>query len=447
MRDNGLKRFNNRIAIFLLAIGLCMLAVPAIAEVPTAAFSGTPLTGTEPLTVSFTDSSTGDPTIWGWDFGDGGTSEEQNPNYTFDDPGTYTVSLVASNSDGNSSAETKTDYITVNIAAPVIDFSGSPTSGSPPPVSVSFTVTSTGGTPDIWSWDFGDGCSADTQTTSHTYNTSGEYDVSLTATNDGGTDTETKTDYINITHPVTAAPVASFTKSNTSGTAPLIVTFTSTSTNVDSSTEYLWDFGDGTTWPASTKTKIFSTVGTYTVRLNVSTANGESTTTQNVTVTAAASLPVASFYANKTSGYPPMTVKFYDTSSNSPTSWHWTFGTIGGTNTSLEQNPTFTYSESGYYNVTLKVFKSGVEGNDTEVKTNYIYVGTAATTATTATPTPTPTSTQVLPQMTAAFTEATTTATAVPTAAAPEGIFAEPYRINSVIEELVKLFKHMLGFG
>jgi subtilisin family serine protease len=80
---------------------------------PVAAFTGTPTSGTAPLTVNFTDQSTGSPTSWSWDFGDLGTSTAQNPAHTYTNPGTYTVSLTATNSVGSDN-ETKTNYITVN---------------------------------------------------------------------------------------------------------------------------------------------------------------------------------------------------------------------------------------------------------------------------------------------------------------------------------------------
>jgi PKD repeat protein len=77
-------------------------------------FSGSPQTGEAPLTVNFTDLSSGDITItsWAWSFGDGGTSTMQNPSYEYTTPGTYTVSLMVSGPDGSVS-ETKVNYITV----------------------------------------------------------------------------------------------------------------------------------------------------------------------------------------------------------------------------------------------------------------------------------------------------------------------------------------------
>jgi PKD repeat protein len=80
---------------------------------PIADFVGNPTSGVAPLTVDFTDLSTGDPTSWSWDFGDGvGGSALQNPSYIYNNPGTYTVELTATNTYG-SDTEIKTNYITV----------------------------------------------------------------------------------------------------------------------------------------------------------------------------------------------------------------------------------------------------------------------------------------------------------------------------------------------
>ncbi len=80
---------------------------------PTADFSAVPLAGPAPLTVDFTDSSSNNPTSWSWTFGDGGASTLQNPVYTYQNAGTYTVSLTASNT-GGSGTKTAANYITVS---------------------------------------------------------------------------------------------------------------------------------------------------------------------------------------------------------------------------------------------------------------------------------------------------------------------------------------------
>jgi hypothetical protein len=79
----------------------------------TANFSGSPTSGTAPLAVNFTDLSSGSPTSWSWNFGDGGTSIVKNPSHTYAAAGSYTVSLTATNACGSDN-ETKTGYITVS---------------------------------------------------------------------------------------------------------------------------------------------------------------------------------------------------------------------------------------------------------------------------------------------------------------------------------------------
>jgi len=164
---------------------------------PVAAFTADKTSGTEPLTVQFTD-TTQSPTSWSWNFGDGGSSTVRNPAHTFISPGTYTVSLSVTNAAGSDS-ETKIDYITVTAAetAPTSDFSANITSGSVP-LKVAFTDLSIGN-PTSWLWNFGDGTTSTSQNPTHTYSTSGSHTVTLTVSNTTGSDSETKLGYISTT--------------------------------------------------------------------------------------------------------------------------------------------------------------------------------------------------------------------------------------------------------
>jgi len=81
--------------------------------------------------------------------------------------------------------------------------------------------------------------------------------------------------------------------------------------------------------------------------------------------------PVANFSGTPTTGGAPLTVNFTDLSTNSPTSWSWSFP--GGTpSTSTAQNPTVVYNTPGNYNVTLTA--ANASGSDVDTKTNYISV-------------------------------------------------------------------------
>ena len=172
---------------------------------PVAEFYASPTSGTAPLAVQFTDASTNAPTAWSWTFGDGGTSDQQHPSHTYNEPGTYTVSLTATNA-GGSDTKTKTGHITVTapILPPVAGFWASPTTGTAP-LTVQFTDASTNA-PTAWSWNFGDGRTSIAQSPSHTYSTAGTYTVALTVTNAGGSDTETKNGYITVSAAPPTAP-------------------------------------------------------------------------------------------------------------------------------------------------------------------------------------------------------------------------------------------------
>ena len=163
--------------------------------VPVTAFSATPTVGSMPLTVGFTDQSTGSPTSWKWTFGDGNTSTEKNPVHIYNKSGRYSVTLTASNANG-SNALTKSSYISVSsvLPAPVSKFSASPSSGSMP-LTVRFTDQSTG-SPTSWKWTFGDGNTSTEKNPVHTYNKSGRYTVTLTASNANGSNALTKSSYI-----------------------------------------------------------------------------------------------------------------------------------------------------------------------------------------------------------------------------------------------------------
>src|SRR5688572_13482931 len=152
---------------------------------PVANFSANPVSGCAPMVINFTDLSTGNPTQWRWDLGNGTISFLKNPSVTYFNPGQYTVKLVVQNANGSDSL-TKTGYITI-FAQPVVNFTGSPLTGCfPLPVQFSDLSTPGSGTITQWQWDFGDGNSSNLQNPSHTYTAAGNYNLSLRVTNSNG---------------------------------------------------------------------------------------------------------------------------------------------------------------------------------------------------------------------------------------------------------------------
>ncbi len=174
------------------------IAVSIAGAAPVAAFTATPTNGTAPLAVNFTDQSVNNPTSWAWDFGDGTTSTQLNPTKTYTNAGSYTVKLTATNSYG-SDTHIKNNYIAVSIAGavPVAAFTATPTNGTAP-LAVNFSDQSAN-SPTSWAWDFGDGTTSTQQNPAKTYTTAGNYTVKLTATNNYGSDTHIKSNYVEVT--------------------------------------------------------------------------------------------------------------------------------------------------------------------------------------------------------------------------------------------------------
>ncbi len=162
---------------------------------PAASFTGAPTSGTEPLTVTFTDSSTGTITNRFWNFGDGSTSNNAGTTvqHTYTN-GTYNVTLVASGP-GGSSTNSRLNYVTVSIAPPVAAFSGSPNTGTEP-LAVTFTDSSTGAITNRF-WNFGDGSVTNTTNTTliHSYS-NGIYSVTLAVSGPGGANTNSQPNYV-----------------------------------------------------------------------------------------------------------------------------------------------------------------------------------------------------------------------------------------------------------
>lgn len=342
------------------------------ADIPIAKFSASVLVGFPPLTIPFIDESIGNNLSWSWNFGDGSTSNLQNPSHIFTQSGVYTICLMVKNNAGSDIAS-RLNYINVLFVQqkPVSSFNASPLTGTVP-IPINFMDTSIN-LPKKWLWDFGDGIKSNVQYPIHTYSSSGSFNVKLQVSNDAGHNTLVKEDYI-IVLPAAITPIASFFGAPITGSFPLSVDFTDASLNTP--TNWFWDFGDGTSSSLQNPNHVYTIIGTYNVSLTVLNNAGSNILTRPgyVNVISDNLIPNANFI-----GYPLIVninsaVAFTDLSTNNPTSWLWNFGDGA---TSTVQNPSHSYSTLGmYYTVTLVV--TNTYGTDTLILNDYIYVSSSS---------------------------------------------------------------------
>jgi len=399
---------------------------------PVADFTANQTSACGSIEVQFTDQSLYNPTSWLWDFGDGASSEEENPSHTYSTAGNYTVSLKATNSTGDNTI-TKTNYIKV-YANPTLMMTTTPETED---VTNNGTVTAnvSSGTP-TYTYHWEGYTETGNQLTSLS---AGEYCVTVTDNNSCSvSDCAT----VGFTH---VAPVADFEANQTSACGSLEVQFTDQSQYYP--TSWNWDFGDGETSIAQNPTHTYSTAGVYTVSLTATNVEGSSIETKTgyitvyanptvvltatnvswdatnngsvdlvvtggtppytyqwssstetgsqiaglsvgeycVTVTdnngcissecinvgqdAEPAIPQVDFNANITLACLGYEIQFSDLSTNQPTTWLWDFG---DGNTSTEENPTHIYENSGFYSVSLVV--ENEFGSNQLLKENYIYI-------------------------------------------------------------------------
>ncbi|MFC4262299.1 PKD domain-containing protein [Ferruginibacter yonginensis] len=310
--------------------------------------------------ITFTNTSTPNPSSVSWTFGDATTSTQINPIKIYTTPGTYNVTLV-SNFGGCS--DNITHSVTV-LPKPTASFVANTTSSCSAPLTVSFNNTSTSNVTNQWL--FGDGGTSTLTSPTHTYTTFGSYTVTLITTNSNGcSDTLVKTNYINI-----APIVASINNLPQQGCAPLSVTFAGSINSTDPIASYQWDFGDGTTSNQTNPTHVFS-AGSYNIQLIVTTTNGCIDTVIVNNGVIATIKPIANFDATPRISCANLPISFQNLSTNTlpTTTWQWFFGDGAQSNV---QNPNHEYSDTGYFNVTLVVSNNGC--NDTLVLNNFVYI-------------------------------------------------------------------------
>lgn len=299
-------------------------------------FTVTPLEGVAPLCVSYTIINPSQS--WEFNFGDNSTGTGAQATHCFGTNGTYFPSLsYCSNGfcdtiEGKSAIIVHQPRILLNAGTNVNEFQFS----TDAPEGLKYT------------WDFGDGSTAEGATTKHTYSTEGKYRVSLVVTGMCGCNAVTMKE-------ITIKPREDldFTATPVSGCAPHCVQFNEKSPEIPLSR--LWKFGDGDTSEEKNPFHCYQLPGPYTVTLTDTFTNTTGEVVKENYITAYA-VPKPSFTAYPPNGYAPLTVHFTDTTLDYTEKRYWNFG---DTVTDTEKVVDHRFDEPGEYNVTLTVWGAG----------------------------------------------------------------------------------------
>ncbi len=316
-----------------------------------AAFTSTS-SGCSPLTVQFQNQSSSNSTLI-WDFGDGNTSNQQNPIHVFVNNGTtqqaFTVSLIATSNFGCS--DTMTSTITV-YPTPHAGLDVSQPTGCAPFQTV-FINQSTGATSFFYAFGDNTTSTSSNATVPHTYDNITtalvSYTCWLTVQNNYGCKDS-------ISKVITVYPrVVALFSCDTAGCSPLTLSFTNLSLFASN---YQWNFGDGNTTslfnPVNTYTNTSTTTQVYTVSLTATSTYGcTATHQQNIYVYA---VPTASFTLDSTTVHYPNTTVLIDNTTQGNWQYQWSFG--DGSTSSLSEPVSHTYSSYGTYIIELIAYSA-----------------------------------------------------------------------------------------
>jgi len=342
------------------------MIVTRVVTDPVAGFMGSPLSGCYPLQVAISDTSIDGYTYF-YSFGDGSdTTGVSSISYVYAFPGYYSLMQIITDVYGCPDTMIKNQY--VHVYGPTAGFINSPNSGCRP-LTVSFTDTTVSEYPvTTFIWNYGDG-TIDTVTsasTSHTYNLSGNFTVSLIVIDSlGCKDTLIKPFLITVTKPVPAMTVDTFACRNE------IIAFNGTGSAYSGPATFYWNFGDGTldTTNVPSNTHAYSSDGTYVITFKITDVNGcDSVISKTIRI----EHPFASFSFTEMPGCRSNPVVLTNTSTGTGlTSAYWDLGN-GAISTNFG-TASYNYSIPGTYTVSLIVTNSA-GCTDTAIQNNAITV-------------------------------------------------------------------------
>jgi PKD repeat protein len=270
-----------------------------------------------------------------WKFGDDTESSEFNPTHTYNESGTYQITLISSNDCTSDTIIKELETLT----PPTADFTFIPRSGCGP-LTIQFESTSTGIVDNfLWTFEGGNPATSTEANPSITFDQPGNLEVSLEVSNGAGAN-----QIIQTAIEVYPNPISTFNYS----VSNLSVSFINSSEYEDS---LLWNFGDGYTSTEESPTHSYTESGDYEVILISNNDCGSDTSSQIISVLIP---PIASFQASTIEGCIPLTIQFESTSTGIVDNFLWTFEG-GNPATSTEANPSITFDQPGNLEVSLEV--------------------------------------------------------------------------------------------
>lgn len=286
-----------------------------------------------------------------WDFGDGSTSADANPNHEYTNPDIYTVTLITTNECGTTSTEQE---VTVSLV-PVVSFTSDAAEGCVP-MSIQFTNTSFAGETFEWSFPGGMPATSSDENPTVVYNEAGTFDVSLVVSNQFGTSEETYSAFVQIND----VPEVDFSFNVDGAMIELMA--------IGNAENWDWDLGDGMTAIGPNNTYTYAEEGTYTITLIGSNECGEASASYTID---AYSDPTAGFEVPNSIYCVGDAITMTNTSSVNVTEYNWSFPGAD-TETSDDAEPTITYSNTGTYDISLTV--SNPVGEDETALTEVITI-------------------------------------------------------------------------
>ncbi|MBC8510857.1 MAG: PKD domain-containing protein [Cryomorphaceae bacterium] len=301
--------------------------------------------GCQEMEVNFTDITTNSPDTWIWDFGDGSTSNLQNPTHNFLISGDFDITLTTSK--GGQCIDTQIFYSAIQVYAnPNVQITADTTYGCSSPFNVEFSDATINAV--SWYWDFGNGTNSILQNPSASFFNYGSYDISLIVTNiKGCVDIKLFNDFIEV-----EKITIDISASELNGCAPFDIDFLDITNSIRPIIDWSWSFGDGGFSNTQNPIHQYSSTGLFDISLFVTNDYGCVANEIFLDFIKVYELPHADFQASQLVSCPGGNIDFSDltVSGSQLTNWFWDFG---DGNISNLQNPIFQYQLTGIYDVTL----------------------------------------------------------------------------------------------